>query len=234
MTLTQAADRCLPGEGAAADLDDDPDPADLRRVLDDVVGDPQRLARWLAALDRTAVAGRSYWHPNDFAKLVLHAGPRVRLRLHVWPAGLNRRGETNPHGHRWHFASSVLCGDGLRSTEYEESPNGSEHVKCRWSGGGPTAVPTPLGRVCLRVCHTHEVRTHDRYTVTTEKIHTIDPLGTALVATLVVQGPARVAAADVYCAPGSQVDAVGRSISPGDADTLLCSVLAALDGPAMR
>ncbi|MGD9956471.1 MAG: hypothetical protein AB7V23_10420 [Candidatus Nanopelagicales bacterium] len=216
------------------DLEDDPGAGDLRRVLDQLVEDPRVLARRLGDLDPVAVAEHSYWHPNGFAKLVLHTAPRARLRLHVWPAGRDRRGETNPHGHRWHFASTPLCGDGLRSTEYKESPDGSPFLRCRWVGGGPTSTPTPVGNVFLRVCDTHDIRTHDRYAVTTETVHTIDPLGTALVATLVVQGPPRVTTTDVYCAPGARVDAVGSSISPGDADHLVRAVLTALHGSAGR
>lgn len=235
MTVTPQAtsSRPLPATTTTDDLDDDPEAGDLRRVLDQVVEDPRRLVRWLGDFDVAAVAERSYWHPNRFAKLVLHVGPRVRVRLHVWRPGSERRGETNPHGHRWHFASTVLCGDGLRSTEYEESDeSGHPYVKCRWVGGGPTSSPTPVDRVFLRVCDTHVVRAQDRYAVTTGTIHTIDPLGTDLVATLVVQGPPRMAAADVYCAADMQADAAGRSISPGDVDDLLRAVLAALDGSA--
>jgi hypothetical protein len=75
------------------------------------------------------------------------------------------------------------------------------------------------------------VRTHDRYVVTTDTVHTIDPLGTSLVSTLVVQGAPRLVSAPVYCVPGAQADQTGLPIFPGEVRELVGALLAAPDGP---
>lgn len=71
------------------------------------------LGEMLRRIDRSRsrtdeIAGRSYWHPNGFVKLVLeqhrHDG---QLRLHVWPA---RPAAEDIHGHAWSYASVVVGG----------------------------------------------------------------------------------------------------------------------------
>src|SRR5438552_2883438 len=80
--------------------------------LEPLAGNRNALAAWLAGFDdpdrAEPVARCSYWHHNGFAKLVLRIADDHRVRLHVWPAGENRLGESNPHGHRWNFASTVV------------------------------------------------------------------------------------------------------------------------------
>ena len=87
----------------------------------------QGLPRLLEAVmgSRTwqdAFAGRSYWHPNGFAKLVLaQDSRRGQVRLHVWP---DPPTTDDIHGHAWSYASIVLTGE-LSETTYRESPSGS-------------------------------------------------------------------------------------------------------------
>ncbi|WP_433290771.1 hypothetical protein ACQPZQ_00255 [Pseudonocardia sp. CA-142604] len=207
----------------------------LRAALKTLLDDPPALAAWLISFDdeeRAArCAARSYWHPNGFAKLVLHATPDFRIRLHIWPEGTGRRGEPNPHSHRWDFASSVLGGDGLVNAEYEESTDGAPFHRHRYTGGGIDAVlisdvPTGLTGTKKRTISTHEI-----YDVTTDVIHTIEPLGTSLVATLLVQGPPKMESTLVYCAPGQQADQPGIPISADDVRKLVRDMLNAPDGP---
>jgi hypothetical protein len=63
------------------------------------------------------IAGRSYWHPNGFAKLVLdHDASWGQIRVHVWP-GLPTADDI--HGHAWYYASIVLTGE-LSEVTYRE------------------------------------------------------------------------------------------------------------------
>jgi hypothetical protein len=201
----------------------------LTRTLATLADDRPALTDWLASFDTAAradlVARRSYWHHNGFAKLVLDAGAAHKLRLHVWPAGENRLGESNPHGHRWNFTSTVLAGDGLSSTEYEESESGPRYVRYHYVGSASGGVLTPVGNIRLAERDIRVVRRGERYVLDTSAVHTVVPLGDSLVATLVVQGLARLDQAPVYCAPGLPVDGPVRAITPAEVRELVRGVL---------
>jgi hypothetical protein len=189
--------------------------------------DRSLLAEWLDCFtqpDHAAqVAARSYWHHNGFAKLVLHAERNFRIRMHVWPKGDNRLGETNPHGHRWNFASEVLCGDGLETEDYHESPNGVEHIKYCYLGGLNSL--TPIDHVRLASERKKVIGANQRHTVDTDVIHTVHPLGSDVVATLVVQSRALTEETSVYCVPGKAVDEPIKAITPAEVANLMRSVL---------
>jgi hypothetical protein len=208
------------------------DPWKLPRLVDVFADDLRAFGSWLRTIrdDRAAeVARRSYWHFNGFAKLVLQAGKDYKVRLHVWPAGEHRLGENNPHGHRWNFASTVLCGDGLHDTHYVEADSGVTYERYQYTGGNVAGALTHVGTVQLATSGVRTIRAGDRYDLDTSVIHTVRPLGTALVATLVCQGAACVASTPVYGIPGVDVDEPGRAISADEVRGLICDVLAALD-----
>ena len=104
-----------------------------KEVCDRRVG----LAARLEAIGRSrseleAIAGRSYWHPNGFAKLVLDDDrDRGQLRLHVWP---ERPDEDDPHGHAWHYRSVVVGGE-LTEITYTERTGGAGLPMWRHSYG---------------------------------------------------------------------------------------------------
>lgn len=186
-----------------------------------ILADPAALAR--------VVAG-SYWHANGFAKLVLHDGPGFRVRLHVWPAGEDRRGEADPHSHRWDFASAVLTGAGLEVVEYEElltsaSATDAEHI--RYAYYGRSLVPDT--KVFLRRDREFDVLTGDRYATVTTRIHTVAPKGADLVATLLVQGPHTNPAAVVYGEGLDSRSSLGHALDAGAVRALVTDVVAALD-----
>ena len=201
----------------------------LVSILNDLTGNRPVLAAWLRRFAAPELAlhaaGRSYWHPNGFAKIVLEAGPNHKVRLHVWPAGEHRLGESNPHGHRWDFASTVLCGAGLTDTHYVESGMGSRYIRHAYMSG----TLSPVGDVLLEEGESHDVHTRDIYTIDTKIVHTVRPLGTALVATLVVQGKPRLESAPVYCLPGTPVDEPVKPISADEVRDLVHQVLNASD-----
>jgi hypothetical protein len=77
-----------------------------------------------------AIAGRSYWHPNGFAKLVLDRRWRVgEVRLHIWPEHPH---DEDIHGHGWAYESIVLTGE-LTEIAYREAPPGEGEAMWRHS-----------------------------------------------------------------------------------------------------
>lgn len=209
----------------------------LVRTLDIFAGDQRAFDGWLCTFDDApralAVAHRSYWHPNGFAKLVLKTGKDHKVRLHVWPAGSHRLGESNPHGHRWNFASTVLCGDGLQDTHYTEAETGDEYERYWYAGGNAAGAVTHVGTVRLAESDSRTRANGDRYMLDTSVVHTVQPLGTALIATLVIQGAALHDATPVYGAPGVNVEEPGRAISSDEVRKLISGVLEARSGAGL-
>lgn len=212
----------------------------LLDVLDALLDDRPRLHAALrtAAEDpdrAAAVAARSYWHPNGFAKIVLRAA-EPRVRLHLWPPG--SRGETNPHSHRWDFASAVLAGDGLTVTEHAEGAigdawfvrhsYGGEAVSAR-SVAASGAALEPSGRVRLEPVRRYRVAPLQRYLTDVSVVHTVEPLGSRVVATLLVQGPHRSASTVVYRPVEGGTGHAGQPLEVDDVRSLLGEVLAVLD-----
>lgn len=203
----------------------------LPRLVDVFADDRRAFGGWLRSIcdDRASdVARRSYWHPNGFAKLVLQAGKDYKVRLHVWPAGDHRLGESNPHGHRWNFTSTVLCGDGLHDIHYREADSGVTYERYQYAGGNVAGALTHVGTITLAKSGDRTIRAGDRYELDTSVVHTVQPLGNALVATLVVQGATLLTSAPVYGIPGVNVDEPGQAITADEVRELIRDVLAAL------
>jgi hypothetical protein len=107
-------------------------------TLTEILGSPS----W-----QEAIAGRSYWHPNGFAKLVLADDPRAgQVRLHVWP---DLPDGDDIHGHAWAYESIVLAGE-LTERLYRESASceGRDMWRHRYRGIGQRHFafvdPTPV------------------------------------------------------------------------------------------
>ena len=181
----------------------------------------------------TEVARRSSWHRNGFAKIVLDADddPEGRkLRLHVWPAAEDDghlRGESDPHGHRWDFASVVLAGEGFDVVEYDlverdgDQYGGYEYdpraAAPRQGGIEVLLRPrVPLFRPC-----------GDTYRCSTEVVHTVEPRGRGVAATLVVQGPVTRSSTWVFRREPSGYD-VPVALTEDDVMSLADLVLVAL------
>jgi hypothetical protein len=142
-----------------------------------------------------AVARRSYQHANGFAKIVLHEGGGYRVRLHVWqPKPPDYGADTNPHGHRWEFASWIVVGV-LREEIFAEAASGRRHRRFAYHG---TPDLHPAGEAALRRMRTIERRAGDVYGRGRGVVHTVSPAMTDLVVTLVLQGPTDVEPTPVY------------------------------------
>jgi hypothetical protein len=197
------------------------------------------FASWLAELgaDDAAVADiakRSYWHPNGFAKIVLHTSvePEFRIRLHVWPRStVVSAGESNPHSHRWEFASHVLTGAGTHMVEFAEVAETGKPFR-RYRYGADPANPAALvadGEVRLKPTGVRHVGDGDVYRCDTSIVHTVRPVDAGLTATVVVQGPRRTPTTVVYCKPGESDDQPNLDLTEADFRGLVSEVLSSLD-----
>ena len=203
-------------------------PIALRTLVDVFADDRRAFASWLRTIrDERAseVAMRSYWHFNGFAKLVLQTGQGYKVRLHVWPPGDDRLGENNPHSHRWNFASTVLCGEGLHDIHYREAKSGPTYERYQYTGGNVAGALTHEATVHLAQHSERNIRAGERYDLDTTVVHTVRPLGSALIATFVVQGAPLHASAAVYGIPGVNVDEPGLAISADEVRSLISQVL---------
>lgn len=175
-------------------------------------------------LDKLAQA--SIWHENGFAKIRLLARHSFSLRLHIWPASTTRSGDTNPHGHRWDFASWVAVGEGLKETSFTESHIGEAdaelHVRCEYGAANQPDFLQPLGPAWL-LQQPNEVH-HTAGTVypcPAGILHKVTPVGDQLVATLVLRGPKITGTAPVFVHPERPPDPPPRSISTDELSDLL-------------
>jgi hypothetical protein len=204
--------------------------AALLRVAEDLRSDPASILEMVTAIttDRgrwKEVIRQSYWHRNGFAKIKLFEGSEYSIRLHVWPAGKDRRGDMNPHGHRWSFASWLVLGQGMTEKHFVETapadPDGIAYDRYCYRR-----------RSCLRDLrqgervHLREVGHVDRpagavYSCDTDVIHTVDPLGLGLLVTAVVQGRAEVETTPVYVHPGVRDKQRHRRLKAKEFDLLL-------------
>ncbi len=221
--------RLLPILGESADV------ASLENTACHLAENSALIREWLIYLAAdpvrmTEVAARSYWHANGFAKLVLHVSdsPDFRIRMHVWPEG-EGRGEQDPHSHRWNFSSVLLCGDGLDVSEWMEDSDGVSFIRHDYSRGQETGAPSMLvagPKVGLRVAPYRRV--NRSYTTVNTTVHTVRPVGKAMLATLVVQGP-HLADTTVVYRPTVALDVDQPEIAPSCARELIRGVVNAMD-----
>lgn len=204
----------------------------LGDLLGEIVRDPDLAA---------AVARGSYWHANDFAKLVLHdsAAPDFHLRLHVWADGHaaapRSAGYCNIHTHRWEFASVVLAG-GLHVDLFEEAADVLEPktVVCdkfeyRSPEPGGAGELVALGTVALRVTGSQDYAAGDLHTCDLRTVHAVEPVDRSLTATIFVQGPTRARSALVYQEAGrAALQDTGAMITPAEVVDLVSATLAAM------
>lgn len=210
----------------------------LREVALATAEDPGAFLSWLGRLREDSAAAletarRSYWHPNGFAKIVLHSSsePEFRIRLHVWPAvsGGVRLGESNPHSHRWEFASTAIVGEGLHMVEYRETNEGGQPYRRYRYGMDPrnTAALRVDGTTRLIRTSSPHALVGQVYSCDTSVVHTVRPIGRALTATVVFQGPRRSSSTVVYREPTLGDDQPNGVLTESNLHELAASVIEA-------
>ncbi|MEV5892548.1 hypothetical protein [Nonomuraea fuscirosea] len=94
---------------------------EIRHLIGQVLPDDGLLA---------SIAARSYYHANNFLKVVLMAGDQDawKLRLHVWhprSPGTEIKME-DVHSHRWDFTTAIVLGK-YRALEFGTGPGDEYH-----------------------------------------------------------------------------------------------------------
>lgn len=173
-----------------------------------------------------ALSTRSTVHPNGFAKVVLHSDARCSVRLHVW----NRRdglwvADTQPHGHRWVFASWILVG-ALREVVFRLGP-GARYDRYAYTRVGLEGRLAADGAATLRTALTLDRNTNDVYGRSQATLHTASPIGDDLVASLVLQGPHHPDPTPVYVLDGHSPLSDESAV---DADQLRSLLIAVTEG----
>ena len=171
---------------------------------------PGLFARELAAIRSqparmATLARQAYWHRNGFAKVKVAETGSYSVRLHIWPAGDHERGDVDPHSHRWEFASLVVAGAGMEERRFalaDGPATGVPYTACEYGRTSGVSFLRPTGEAWLRQIGLYR-RPHGHvYSCPRTVLHTVAPIGRALVATIVVQGPVEPAPALVYRSPG--------------------------------
>lgn len=195
---------------------------DLYMAADALRSRPDRLRAKLRFIRENpdllmALAGRSYRHSNGFTKVKLVAGDRFSVRLHLWPASTGVRGDSNPHGHRWEFASWIVCGDGMTERTYERT---DAELSARgydlWVFGSTrdgVRYIRPRERAWLTETQRLRRAPGSVYVCPRETVHAVAPAGDGFVATVVVQGRDLVDAVPVYAPFAHSPKARERPIS---------------------
>lgn len=176
-----------------------------------------------------AVSEQSSVHANGFAKIVLHAGGGYGVRLHIWkPSDGLWVPDTQPHGHRWVFASWIMIG-ALREVVFVEGSGGSAYRRHAYGRDeNDRAYLAADGGATLRQVRVVERREGHVYGRQEDILHTATPVGDDLVASLVLQGPHRPDPTPVYSPAGQEPARGEEPIGPDRLQSLLAEVVAAL------
>ncbi len=166
----------------------------VRGYLLATLADPYRMA---------VVAQRSYRHVNGFAKIRIVEGKRYSARLHVWSQGPDVRGDVDPHGHRWEFASWVVAGAGVAERIYAAAvpgePDARSFVRLDYRRPSEEGRLVPTGqRSWLRQIQNRRLGLGEINLCGLDVVHTVEPVGSGLVATVLLQGHDRAESTTVF------------------------------------
>lgn len=144
------------------------------------LGAPERLLELVAELacgegDPEGRARLSYRHVLGFDKLLLvDAGPRHMLRVHLWHAGAGGTGAEDIHNHRSALASYVVRGR-LSMDLYEARDDGEGFEAARYeeslADGSADWLLAPAGRAGLRLTHTGRYAAGSTYALPAHTLH---------------------------------------------------------------
>ncbi|MFE7275919.1 hypothetical protein [Streptomyces sp. NPDC057623] len=161
------------------------EPKELRSLIGQIISDEAALAD---------IAARSYYHANNFLKLVLLAGDKKpwRLRLHMWHPQPNASGTITEdiHSHRWDFTTALVVGEYF-AQEFKIGP-GTEyhHFKYLPIGQGKTFSLEAQGKEQLASVFEALLPAGTVYHIDHEVLHCISRSAGKAAASLVLQQPA--------------------------------------------
>lgn len=168
-------------------------PRELRSLIDQITSDDDVLAD---------IAARSYYHANNFLKVVLLAGDRHpwKLRLHMWHPKPDATGTITEdvHSHRWNFTTALVVGEYF-AQEFRIGP-GPEyfHFKYLPIGKGKTFSLEAQGKERLSTVFEAVLPAGTVYHIDHEVLHCISRSAGKAAASLVLQQPAVTEFTNVY------------------------------------
>jgi hypothetical protein len=190
----------------------------------------RRRPEWAATL-----AGLAYWHRNGFAKIKIAEAGGLCMRLHIWPEGEDRLGDVDPHNHRWEFASWVAVGAGMQERRFtvvaDDDPEGLIYTRCAYGRENGVDYLRPECGTRLREVAVFNRQPGHIYSCPPDVLHTVSPIGSGVVATMVLQGPRVKDSAEVYRCPERLDAALREPISAQELDQLFAQVEAGITAP---
>ncbi|KMS76215.1 hypothetical protein ACM01_05750 [Streptomyces viridochromogenes] len=169
------------------------EPKELRSLIGQIISDDAALAD---------IAARSYYHANNFLKVVLLAGDKNpwKLRLHMWHPQPNASGTITEdiHSHRWDFTTALVVGEYF-AQEFKIGP-GTEyyHFKYLPIGQGKTFSLEAQGKEELCSVFEAVLPAGTVYHINHEVLHCISRSAGKAAASLVLQQPAEEDFTNVY------------------------------------
>jgi hypothetical protein len=149
------------------------------------------------------VAGRSYYHANNFVKIVLLAGRDLdwKLRLHLWWPPPEEEAPGKPediHSHRWDFTTGLVIGDYV-TTEFRVG-SGRRHYRYEYGaiGEGSAFTMKPRDHALLTPVFEARLPAGTVYHISHEVLHRVSNSCPQVTATLMIQGPVLCASTEVY------------------------------------
>lgn len=148
------------------------------------------------------IAARSYYHANNFLKVVLLAGEKNpwKLRLHMWHPKPNESGiiTEDVHSHRWDFTTALVVGEYF-AQEFRIGPGPEyHHFKYLPIGRGNTFSLEAQGRERLSTVFEAVLPAGTVYYIDHEILHCISRSAGRAAASLVLQQPAVTEFTNVY------------------------------------
>ncbi|MEX0174081.1 hypothetical protein [Streptomyces sp. LMG1-1-1.1] len=161
------------------------EPSELRSLIEQIIADEESLAD---------IAARSYYHANNFLKLVLLAGDKNpwRLRLHMWHPQPDASGTITEdiHSHRWDFTTALVVGEYF-AQEFKIAPGREyHHFKYLPIGQGKTFSLEAQGKEQLCSVFEALLPAGTVYYIDHKVLHCISRSAGKAAASLVLQQPA--------------------------------------------
>ncbi|MFI9328711.1 hypothetical protein ACIGZJ_14330 [Kitasatospora sp. NPDC052868] len=161
------------------------EPGELRALIGRIIADEAALAD---------MAARSYYHANNFLKVVLLAGDKNpwKLRLHLWHPQPDASGTITEdiHSHRWDFTTALVVGEYF-AQEFKIGP-GTDYHHYRYLpiGQGKTFSLEAQGKEQLYAAFEAVLPAGTIYHINHEVLHCISRSAGKAAASLVLQQPA--------------------------------------------
>lgn len=167
----------------------------------DKTSESKRLLQTI--LDEMKTGGQqytSYFHPNEFVKVILSKGGKDKpeLRLHIWEQSRWNEENTRIHNHAWDFWSFILLGE-IENITFDRA-EGNTYYEYKFQ---PVSLSDkkygfhPVGQSNLSVSSRHTMQRNSIYFMRSDVIHTIRPK-TPVVATLILQSPFNRVGSEVF------------------------------------